>query len=66
MVEFPTDLMPGAGCKFTDRIAGPWSDGTSSTAVVGKRVGSKTAVGLKDLPGPVCVRAAICVVACIH
>jgi hypothetical protein len=26
MVEFPTDLMPGGGCKSTDRIAGPWSD----------------------------------------
>ena len=25
MFEFPTELIPGAGCKFTDRIAGPWS-----------------------------------------
>jgi hypothetical protein len=25
MVEFPTDLMPGAGDRFTNQIAGPWS-----------------------------------------
>jgi hypothetical protein len=25
MAEFPTDLMLGAGDRFTDRIAGPWS-----------------------------------------
>jgi hypothetical protein len=31
MLELPTDLMPGGGDRFTDRIAGPGSEALRSS-----------------------------------